>query len=69
MTARENTPASGTVWYFIGATFIVVLPMLMFPSSPWWVRVASIAIGGALIAVGIRRLRREASDENDPGHQ
>lgn len=55
--------------YFIGATFIVVLPMLMFPSSPWWVRVASIAIGGALIAVGIRRLRREASDENDPGHQ
>lgn len=69
MTAPENPPESGTVWYFIGATFIVVLPMLMFPSSPWWVRVTSIAIGGALIAVGIRRLRREASDENDPGHQ
>lgn len=69
MTTSENTPASGTAWYFIGATFIVVLPMLMFPSSPWWVRVASIAIAGALIAVGIRRLRPKTFDEDEPGHR
>ncbi|MFZ8757456.1 hypothetical protein ACO03V_08595 [Microbacterium sp. HMH0099] len=65
MAANENTPASATVWYFTGATFVIALPMLMFPDLPWWARAASIAFGGALIVVGIRQLQREARGKGD----
>ncbi|PTT15814.1 hypothetical protein DBR36_14165 [Microbacterium sp. HMWF026] len=59
MAASEKTPASATVWYFVGATFVLMIPMLWVHDLPWGVRVASIALGGALIAIGIRRLGRE----------
>ncbi|MFJ4037044.1 hypothetical protein ACIPVB_03075 [Microbacterium sp. NPDC090007] len=65
MAAKENPPASATVWYFIAAVFLLTLPGMLFPDLSWWARVAAIAVGGALIAIGIGRLRNEASDPDD----
>ncbi|MCY1718691.1 hypothetical protein OVA26_17280 [Microbacterium sp. SL62] len=65
MVANEKSPASTTVWYFVGATFVFALPMMLFPGMPWWARVATIAFGGAFIAAGLWQLRREARGKSD----
>ncbi|NQX18020.1 hypothetical protein [Rathayibacter sp. VKM Ac-2857] len=59
MASNENPPAPVAVWYFIGATFVAALPMIMFPDMPWPVRLGSIVLALALIAGGGRQLRRE----------
>lgn len=64
MATNENNPASGAVWCFVGATFVLALPMLLFPDLPWWARSATIAFGAALVFAGIRRLRRETPDKD-----
>ncbi len=65
MAANEKKPASVSVWYFVGATFVFTLPTLLFPDMPWWARAASIPLGAALIAVGIWQLRREMMDKKN----
>ena len=59
MASNENPTASVAVWYFVGATFVAALPMIMFPDMPWLVRVGSLALALALIAGGGWQLRRE----------
>ncbi|MDY0912258.1 hypothetical protein [Rathayibacter festucae] len=59
---NENPPAPAAVWYFVGATFVAALPMILFPDLPWPVRLGSLALALALIAGGSRQLRREKRD-------
>ncbi|KQQ03435.1 MULTISPECIES: hypothetical protein [unclassified Rathayibacter] len=59
MASHENPPAPVAVWYFVGATFVAALPMIMFPDLPWPARVGTLALALALIAAGGWQLRRE----------
>ncbi|AZZ51845.1 hypothetical protein [Rathayibacter festucae] len=59
MASNENLAAPAAVWYFVGATFVAALPMILFPDLPWPLRLGSIALALALIAGGGAQLRRE----------
>ena len=59
MASNENPPAPVAVWYFLAATFVAALPMILFPDLPWPLRLGSIALALALIAGGGAQLRRE----------
>jgi hypothetical protein len=59
MASNENPAAPVAVWYFVGATFVAALPMILFPDLPWPLRLGSIALALALIAGGGAQLRRE----------
>ncbi|MCJ1674529.1 MULTISPECIES: hypothetical protein [unclassified Rathayibacter] len=59
MASNENPAAPVAVWYFVGATFVAALPMILFPDLPWPLRLCSIALALVLIAGGGAQLRRE----------
>ena len=59
MAANEDTQTPIAIWYFVGATFIFALPMTLFPDMEWWVRVGTLVVGFALVAVGGWQLSRE----------
>ncbi|SMH32151.1 hypothetical protein SAMN06295885_0696 [Rathayibacter oskolensis] len=59
MASNENLAAPVAVWYFVGATFVAALPMIMFPDMHWLARLGSLALALALIAGGGWQLRRE----------
>ncbi|TCL83591.1 MULTISPECIES: hypothetical protein [unclassified Rathayibacter] len=59
MASNENPASPVAVWYFVGATFVAALPMILFPDLPWPLRLCSIALALALIAGGGAQLRRE----------
>ena len=59
MASNEKSAAPGAVWYFVGATFVAAIPMIMFPEMPWPVRVGTLVLALALIAGGGAQLRRE----------
>jgi len=59
MASNEKSAAPGAVWYFVGATFVAAIPMIMFPEMPWPVRVGTLVFALALIAGGGAQLRRE----------
>ena len=66
MASNENPPASVAVWYFVGATFVAALPMLMFPEMHWLMRLGSLALALALIAAGGWQLRRDKRAADRP---
>lgn len=63
----ESASASTSVWYFIGATFIVALPMMLFPDMPWWVRLGSIVSALIVMTAGGVQLRKELRERNSRG--
>lgn len=69
MVSNENPPASIAVWYFVGATFVAALPMMMFPDMHWLVRLVSVALALALIAAGGWQLRRDRRAADRPVDQ
>jgi membrane protein implicated in regulation of membrane protease activity len=69
MASNENPAASVAVWYFVGATFVAALPMILLPDLPWPLRLGSIALALALIAGGGAQLRREKRDAARRGDQ
>lgn len=67
MASNENSPAPSAVWYFLGATFVAAVPMIMFPEMPWPVRVGTLVLALALIAGGGAQLRREKREGGGGG--
>lgn len=55
----EQAPTQTAVWYFIGATFILTMPNLLFPDLAWWSRFVFIGLGFAVMVAGFVQLRRE----------
>lgn len=60
MTAKERDgTTSASIWYFLGAVFVFVLPNQLFAGLDWWLRMLFIAVGVAMIVAGFVQLRRE----------
>lgn len=63
---NEREQASTSVWYFVGATFILTIPGLMFPELPWWARIGLMLLGFGVMIAGFTRLRRELGAARRP---
>ncbi|MEW2013530.1 MULTISPECIES: hypothetical protein [Microbacterium] len=64
---EEQSEAPVAVWYFIGATFAGVAPLLFFTGAEWWVKLLFIPVAFALIVAGFAQLRREAGSGKNEG--
>lgn len=70
MTAREEDRPQVAVWYFVGATFLLTMPMLMFPDLPLCARIGVLVAGLGLIVGGGYRLSKELKErrrDDEPG--
>lgn len=63
-SAGQNRPSQQAVWYFIGATFIFVLPNTLFDDLSGWPRFAFIALGILVLIAGFVQLRREFKEHS-----
>ena len=60
MSKKGHTDQRSTaVWYFVGATFLFVLPNQLFTDSDGWVRTVFIVFGIVAMAAGFAQMRRE----------
>ncbi|MFI8631410.1 hypothetical protein ACIGEP_02285 [Microbacterium sp. NPDC077663] len=66
---EEKSEAPVAVWYFIGATFAGVAPVLFFNGAEWWVKLLFIPVAFALIVAGFVQLRGEAGWGKSEGEQ
>lgn len=68
----KTTPPQTAVWYFLGATFVLISPTLLFRGADVWVNIVTLVVGIALLAMGIavfireQQQRRASRDETDP---
>lgn len=70
MSDGEGDQPQVAVWYFVGATFLLTMPMLMFPDLPLWARIGVLVAGLGLIAAGGYRLSEELKErrrDDEPG--
>lgn len=67
MTSSNNAAPQVAVWYFIGATFLFVAPILFVTDAPLWVRILSLVLGGIAMIIGGVKLAREISQRGDGG--
>ncbi|MFS0732341.1 hypothetical protein ABC304_10100 [Microbacterium sp. 1P10UB] len=70
MTSSPPTPSPKSesqisVWYFVGATFVLAAPVIFLPDADFWVRIVSIALGLVLVVAGGFQLRRELTARRD----
>ena len=66
---EEKAEVPVAVWYFIGATFAGVAPVLLFNFAEWWVKLLFIPVAFALIVAGFVQLRRETGRGKSEGEQ
>lgn len=66
---EEKAEVPVAVWYFIGATFAGVVPVLFFNFAEWWVKLLFIPVALGLIVAGFVQLRREAGWGKSEGEQ
>lgn len=66
---EEKSEVPVAVWYFVGATFAGVAPVLFFTGAEWWVKLLFIPVAFALIVAGFVQLRREAESGRSEGEQ
>ncbi|MFE1645225.1 hypothetical protein ACFM35_06600 [Microbacterium sp. P01] len=52
-------PSSTAVWYFVGATFIFISPILFFRDAGAWLNILTVAVGAAVFGAGMVVFRRE----------
>jgi len=54
MKESDPTPApQRAVWFFVAATFLFAMPVILFQgSAAWWVTALSLAIGLVLVVLG-----------------
>ncbi len=55
----DQKPADTAVWYFVGAVFILVAPLLFFPGIELWARLLITVAGLVVMGVGFVQLRKE----------
>ena len=67
MMSKSNTTAQVAVWYFVGATFLFVTPILFIPDAPLWLRVVSLILGVIVMIAGGVQFAREISQRNGGG--
>lgn len=58
MSSNTDSPASVSVWYFVGATFAFASTSL-YPDSPLWLRIVTMILGFVLVVIGGYYLSRE----------
>lgn len=56
---NERDQTSSAVWYFVGATFILTVPNLMFHDLAWWARIGFMLLGFGVMIAGFAQWRRE----------
>ncbi|WP_236967688.1 hypothetical protein [Microbacterium aurantiacum] len=61
----EEPPQQVAVWYFIAATFIFVMPGLMFPDAAAWVRILLFVAGLLVIAAGGIQFAKEIRERRN----
>lgn len=66
---KEKADVPVAVWYFIGATFAGVAPVLFFNFAEWWVKLLFIPVALGLIVAGFVQLRRETGLGKSEGDQ
>ncbi|MET0297220.1 MAG: hypothetical protein ABW024_07450 [Microbacterium sp.] len=65
MTSQESPTPQIAIWYFVGATFVFAAPVIFFPDAGVWLRIATLALGFALIVVGGIQLGREITQRRE----
>ena len=66
---EEKAEVPVAVWYFVGATFAGVAPVLFFNFAEWWVKLLFIPVALGLIVAGFVQLRRETGWGKSEGEQ
>lgn len=67
MTSSNNAAPQVAVWYFIGATFLFVAPILFVTDAPLWLRILSLMLGGIVMVIGGVKFAREITQRRDDG--
>lgn len=57
--ANDGRSSEEAVWWFVGATFAFISPILFFRDMPGWVHIGTAILGGVLLIMGFFKYREE----------